>query len=533
LDKIRQSASMMRTIKGWSPEQEKDYLGTQQSKLVFERATTLARTDPATAQKVLDDAVKSGYISGEESGRAQEFVRQKRNHITSRIEADALLAGDGDHFSVGNVPVGDAREAIASVESSGNYEAVHTVVKKGQYAGQRALGRYGIMPGNLPSWLKEAGMPSMTPEEFVKDHSAQDKLFNFKFGQLMREHGSAGRAAMVWFTGSPEPKPNANDGLTSAPDYLKRFNAALGQNASPERRYEVAKKRAQELSPDDPEFEFQFTNRVEAAHRTQTNAYKEELRQNIDVIESAIVPAKDGKLITSVDDVADPEVHKAWDWLQMHDPKRIRQYNELFARNAKGDYTATEENQAEYHQWLGRLTDPTMSDAEREKAMNADYATMHMPAANRDRLNQIRNKLIAGHVKDPNVAHAMQVLEPRLVEAGITKKDDEENYYLLKGILHDAMQNEIARAKRPLKDEEIIQMGNRLLREQVIKKGWFLDTKGPTFKAEVPEQMKNIIIERYSNKYGDTPSEQTIRRIWAVKLYNTLYSKGASDAAQH
>ena len=38
-------------------------------------------------------------------------------------------------------------------------------------------------------------------------------------------------------------------------------------------------------------------------------------RDNIDTIEDAIVPAKNGKLVTSIEDVQDPKVQAAWDAL--------------------------------------------------------------------------------------------------------------------------------------------------------------------------------------------------------------------------
>ena len=51
-------------------------------------------------------------------------------------------------------------------------------------------------------------------------------------------------------------------------------------------------------------------------------------RDNIDTIEDAIVPAKNGKLVTSIEDVQDPKVQAAWDAL----PRMQNRYRELLAR---------------------------------------------------------------------------------------------------------------------------------------------------------------------------------------------------------
>ena len=51
------------------------------------------------------------------------------------------------------------------------------------------------MQGNLQPWLKEAGMPAMSEQEFINDHAAQDKLAGFKLAQYQDETGSANEAA--------------------------------------------------------------------------------------------------------------------------------------------------------------------------------------------------------------------------------------------------------------------------------------------------------------------------------------------------
>lgn len=522
---IDSSGEMMKTLKGWSPEQAADYVNTQKSKAVFERATTLARTSPQRAQTVLDDAVKAGQISGDEAGRAGAFIRNQRNQVTTRVESASLLSGEGQHFGNGKVSPERARDAIASIESGGNYNPPHPTVKKGMYAGQHALGRYGVMQGNLKPWLAEAGMPAMSEAEFLRDHAAQDQLFDFKFGQLLEEHGSANKAAAVWFTGKPNPEPDTNDGHTTAPEYLRKFNASLARTATGSEVETVAVKRAGELVPKDPEFEFGFRDRVLAEHRRDLQVAREDEFNRRQVIDDAIVPARDGKLVTSIEDIPDPVVQEAWNNLQ---PSARLRYQKLFAQNAKGDYAPTNQNQEAYHQWLGRLTDPQASEDDREKALNADYATMPMPASQRQQLIGLRSKMFSQTLKNPAVGHAMQVLSPMLNEAGVTKKTDEEGYYQFLGTLHMVMEQKMEDSKKPLKDEEIRTIGAGLLRQQTVK-GWIWDSSEPAFKSEVPEIERSKIIKAYSEAKGFDPTDQLIQQIYAAHQYNQFYAKQGTE----
>jgi len=69
-----------------------------------------------------------------------------------------------------------ALAALGDVESlgSGGYQALGPVVKKGMYKGQRAHGKYAVMPGNIPSWTKKYYGTQLTPSEFLQNEQAQD-----------------------------------------------------------------------------------------------------------------------------------------------------------------------------------------------------------------------------------------------------------------------------------------------------------------------------------------------------------------------
>lgn len=115
------------------------------------------------------------------------------------------------------------QDAIANIESkgSGDYNAVNS--KTG------ALGRYQVMPKNLPGWTQAALGKTMTPQEFIASPQAQDAVFNKIFGGYVDKYGPTG-ASNTWFTGRPNPPATANDGTTTAPQYAAKFNAYLSQH---------------------------------------------------------------------------------------------------------------------------------------------------------------------------------------------------------------------------------------------------------------------------------------------------------------
>lgn len=124
-------------------------------------------------------------------------------------------------------------KAIQAIESGGNYSALGPVTK----TGDRAYGAYQVMGANIPSWSQEALGKSMSASQFLADPSAQDAIFNNKFGGYASKYGASG-AAQAWFggPGSVGSGGGAKDILgTSGSAYVNKFNsqiAKMGETAS-------------------------------------------------------------------------------------------------------------------------------------------------------------------------------------------------------------------------------------------------------------------------------------------------------------
>jgi hypothetical protein len=100
--------------------------------------------------------------------------------------------------------------AIKQQESGGNYSVVNS--------GSGALGAYQVMPDNVPSWTREALGRSLTPQQFLADPSAQDKVAETILGGYYDKYGARGAAAM-WYSGQPDPTKTY--GTPSVADYVK------------------------------------------------------------------------------------------------------------------------------------------------------------------------------------------------------------------------------------------------------------------------------------------------------------------------
>jgi hypothetical protein len=124
-------------------------------------------------------------------------------------------------------PIDLVMEKLARVESGGDYSALGPTVEKGQYAGEQAMGKYQIMPGNIPSWSKEALGYEVSPQEFYQSPELQEQITRDRISKIYEQYGNPDDVASVWFTGRPVSKvdPNVSDvtGTTNT-EYLRRFN---------------------------------------------------------------------------------------------------------------------------------------------------------------------------------------------------------------------------------------------------------------------------------------------------------------------
>ncbi|HEV2484221.1 MAG TPA: hypothetical protein VGT08_01710 [Terracidiphilus sp.] len=117
------------------------------------------------------------------------------------------------------------KDAIAANESGGNYGTIgpHVAASNSHPAGY-AIGKYQVMNYDLPDRLAKAGLPSMTEQEFLANHDAQEKQFDHEFGGLRQNHSFADAASM-WHSGVPYDqavKQGRTDGYMTTQNYVQK-----------------------------------------------------------------------------------------------------------------------------------------------------------------------------------------------------------------------------------------------------------------------------------------------------------------------
>ncbi len=173
----------------------------------------------ALASALLGGGGKSGGIAAVASSAATTFAAP-----VGAVTRSALPA-------VGNI--GMYAKAIQAIESSGNYGALGPVTRNGD----RAYGAYQVMGNNIGPWSEAALGRRLSASEFLGDKSAQDAIFNHRFGGYVGKFGPSG-AAQAWF-GGPGSVGKGGMGAdilgTTGNSYVAKFNtqiAKMGETAA-------------------------------------------------------------------------------------------------------------------------------------------------------------------------------------------------------------------------------------------------------------------------------------------------------------
>lgn len=173
---------------------------------------------------VLGDSLDKKVDAKKEAALKEEEGKEKL--ITRRGERPSSYAPDKSFVPVSFDNDWEAvAQAVKDVESSGgDYSIRGPVVTKGTYKGERAMGAYQVMPGNLAQWSKAALGREVTEEEFMGSPEIQDAVFIDQMKKSKEKHGSVEDAVSVWFSGRPLDKAgNASDGYITAPEYVSKF----------------------------------------------------------------------------------------------------------------------------------------------------------------------------------------------------------------------------------------------------------------------------------------------------------------------
>jgi hypothetical protein len=121
------------------------------------------------------------------AARRQQQAQQQQQYM-GVPQADTGF----NNSATGRGDFGSFLRAISGRESGNNYSA------RNRDSG--ALGKYQIMPGNIPSWSREALGYGITARQFYQSPQLQEQIAQFKLRQYYNKGGPE-YAAVAWYAG--------------------------------------------------------------------------------------------------------------------------------------------------------------------------------------------------------------------------------------------------------------------------------------------------------------------------------------------
>lgn len=179
--------------------------------------------------RLLSEAREVGAtLAREETSSGSSPYEVPQNRLMSPAQGAAGAAGRD--YPGGQGDMDSYKRSISAIESGGRYDLLGPTTR----SGDRAYGKYQVMGQNVGPWTREVLGREMSPQEFLSNSDAQEKVFQAKFGQYVQKTGNPQDAASMWFTGRPQAQgANRRDMLgTSGSDYVRKFTAGLGGGGS-------------------------------------------------------------------------------------------------------------------------------------------------------------------------------------------------------------------------------------------------------------------------------------------------------------
>ena len=533
LTKTEQDSRQLSELQGFDPDQAEQARVEAVSDLWIKRVHGLARKEPFRAKAMLKEALAKGDIRGEKQEAIIQFVKTQTQSVGARGTATTVTSGKDLHWGSQIVSPAAAKVAIGTFESGNSYTKVGPKTEKHG----RGLGKYQVMEGYLDDYLRRAGLPSMTPQEFLKSPDVQEKVFERAFAADMAKYGSFNEAASRWFTGMSVANAQADfikRGTTDATpgrkgtninQYLAATNSILARNIPLSQKTERGEKLAAELDPEDPELPAITRDKIIAdEYKVKRIAADEKFDARQLIFNGINGGGRDGKIPTSRDELFDLMPGSAEAWSKI-DPSVQRQLDNIMKSNAVGDVRWTQEGNARWETIYGlyKSRDPEF--------MNIDAAgETKIPLSARRQISKFQIDMKANPAGDPRVAkaealirrnYAPQLDALRLYGTGVNKTE----YAKYIGALSIALDNYLEQNKKPATDQIILkEIAPQVL--QSTKSSWsWLSGETPYFSkltTNVPKDFTNAIIGRAQQTGAEPPSAAAIQRMYMRYQWKVL-----------
>lgn len=502
VEALRARAALKGDINGWGPQQREEYIADAIGDAAYNVTAGLAVSTPDKAQTFYD--THKATMTPAQRTAAENLIHSSTQNFTVMNTVDAAVAANA-------AGVGAFRSAIAGIESagSGGYKAVGPVTK----SGDRAYGKYQVMGANIPKWTQEVLGKRMTPQQFLADQAAQDKVFDAKFGEFAQRYGSPQEAASVWFTGRTLAQGGATaqdvNKMTGA-QYVAKFTAGLGIESPTERL-------VTSLPAQLAQFDATIADPV-LREKVKTEYLQRVTRERS--IETAISTEAQNNLLQAAlaNGITDPaQLQRAYpgaleDWAKLSPKAQIALQNSLTARGNQWDPV----KEREFNRVMG------MAQTKPQQFLLIDPTTLDLPHGARAQVataqRALQKKSSMDTFKSVNLSRA---LSNPYVKRG-TEKLSADDYDVFVGAMNGELEQwaQTHPGKKPT-DAEIGQMGYNLLAQQKRPAGQYIfgvrvgstEIERPAFS--VPPDQAAIITDKFRARFGREPEPDEIARIYA------------------
>jgi hypothetical protein len=491
------------------------------SELWSSRIEGMARQSPFQAKAVMLDAIEHGYLRGEDVRKVGNIVDTQLDQTGSRGIVSDIYSGHNVGYGAERLTMPLWKVAISTIESGGRYDNVtDSKTKLG-----RALGKYQVMEGELQGQLKEAGLPSMTPEAFLKDHAAQEKVFESAFGKLIDKYGNFNDAASAWFTGRPFSQAyqqGAHDINIGVAEYLARANAVLAKNMPIDNRLDKGEELAERLDPGNQRLKDYVRDGITRRQAEEQRIKHDQEVDNVNLVQQGINGYLNGKKPASMEDLktTDPRVGPAMDWLEENSPGKIKQFENALTQNAKGDVVFTPERKARFESLLG------MASRQTKEFSGIDLTKEDLPFDKRIQLEKLQNRHYDQAQADPKVTRAIGIISRAFpsVMPLLQKNDEPTNQFY--GALQSALEDWQADHEKPPTEKEVQDIGRTLLMKHSGAHWYSSDTQ--VFSEDVPDEYTTALKKLYPSMTADDVRRQYVRSRYQEE-YQKLYGKAPSE----
>jgi len=281
-----------------------------------------------------------------------------------------------------------------------------------------------------------------------------------------------------------------------------------------ERRVQQGLSLAHDLSPNDPIMEHYVEQYVRQDYTARKQAvFDDNFNARQSVYNALITGGPDGKLPSTVEELKDnPQTAEAWAHMRPEQKATVLRY---LASPNRDKVAMTDDRLRTYRTLLNE------SDEDPAKFLTEDILAADLPLSTKKELIQRQARVHVRAEQDPRLGHAMEILSAKMPNSVPNKAQDPDGWAEFRGAVYAGIEQAQSQLQRPLKDEEITELGKMLI--QTIPGTGFWHTKAGTYPIfNPPESILGPLREQYPGEADDQLRGRLVQEYTRTR-FNELY----------